>query len=104
MRLITALGAAKNVNKVFRYGRLTTRIKDKMTPKLRTVVHSVLMWVPCAGRPLREEELLQILAIDIGEDDFTRGRKEFRDIRQACGPMIEVVGGVISFVHFSAKE
>jgi hypothetical protein len=62
------------------------------------------MWVACAERPLREEELRQILAVDIGEDDFTRGRKDFRDILQDCGPIIEDRDGVLRFVHFSAKE
>ena len=61
------------------------------------------MWIACAERPLREE-LLQILAVDIGEDDFTRGCKDFRDIRQDCGPIIKVLDGVLRFVHFSAKE
>ncbi len=75
-----------------------------MTPKLRTVVHNILKWVACAKRPLREEELLQILVIDIGESDFARGRKDYRNIRQACGPIIEVLDGVVRFVHFSAKE
>ena len=87
-----------------RYGRLITRIESKLSPKLRAVVRGMLTWTACASRPLREEELLQILVIDIGKDDFTRGRKDYRDIRKDCGPIIEVVDGVVRFVHFSAKE
>jgi hypothetical protein len=95
----------QTADKVFRYGRLISRIEGKTTtPKLREVVRNILMWVACAARPLREEELLQILAIDIGKDDFTRGRKDYRDICQACGPIIEVANGAVRFVHFSAKE
>jgi hypothetical protein len=62
------------------------------------------MWVTCAQRPLREEEIQQVLAIDVGESDFTRGPKEWRIICEDCGPIIEVVDGIVQFVHFSAKE
>ena len=89
---------------VIRYGRVMSRIEDKISSTLRTVVHRILMWIACAKRPLREEELLQILVVDIGADDFVRGRKDYRDIRRACGPIIEVLDGVVGFVHFSAKE
>ncbi|KAK3297275.1 uncharacterized protein B0H64DRAFT_391813 [Chaetomium fimeti] len=87
------------------YGRLISRIEQKNVPnKLRSVIRRVLMWIACATRPLREEELLQVLVIDIGENDFTRGRKEYRDVRRDCGPIIEVLDGAVRFVHFSAKE
>ncbi|KAF3061219.1 nacht domain protein [Daldinia childiae] len=86
------------------YGRLLNSIKSKHTQVLRDVVRNILQWVACAQRPLREEEILQILAVEPGKSDFTKGRKEFRDIYKACGPIIEVQGGFIRFVHFSAKE
>ncbi|KAH6850548.1 hypothetical protein B0I37DRAFT_116504 [Chaetomium sp. MPI-CAGE-AT-0009] len=87
------------------YGRLISRIERKDVPnKLRGVIRRILMWIACATRPLREEELLQVLVIDIGADDFTRGRKDYRDIRRDCGPIIEVLDGAVRFVHFSAKE
>ena len=53
---------------------------------------------------MREQELLQILVIDIGKHDFARDRRDCRDIFKDCGPIIEVANGVVSFVHFSAKE
>jgi len=88
-----------------RYGRIISRIEQKeVSKKLRGVICRLLMWIACATRPLREEELLQVLVIDIGSDDFTRGRKEYRDIRRDCGPIIEVLDGAVRFVHFSAKE
>ncbi len=62
------------------------------------------MWVACATRSLREEELLQILVIDFGKNDFSRGWKEYRNVCAACGPIVEVADGVVRFVHFSAKE
>ncbi|KAI1379439.1 hypothetical protein F4677DRAFT_332829 [Hypoxylon crocopeplum] len=86
------------------YGRLLTRIKSKLTPTLRTTVRTILQWVACAQRPLTEEEMLQILVVEPGQPDFTKGRKDFRDIRKACGPIIEINEDSIRFVHFSAKE
>lgn len=48
--------------------------------------------------------MLQILAIEPGRSDFTKGLKEFRDIFTICGPIIEIEDDTIGFVHFSAKE
>jgi hypothetical protein len=88
-----------------RYGRLISRIEQNSARnKLRGVIRRILMWIACATRPLREEELLQALVIDVGADDFTRGRKDYRDIRRDCGPIIEVLDGAVRFAHFSAKE
>ncbi|KAI2471029.1 hypothetical protein F4781DRAFT_388511 [Annulohypoxylon bovei var. microspora] len=86
------------------YGRLLTRIKTKLTRPLRVTVRNIMQWVACAQRSLREEEMLQILAIEPGQQDFTKGRKQFQDICKACGPIIEIDDGKIQFVHFSAKE
>ncbi|KAL2267591.1 hypothetical protein VTJ83DRAFT_4868 [Remersonia thermophila] len=86
------------------YGRVISAIERKMSPKLRAVARQTLMWIACARRMLREEELLQALVVDICKGDFTRGRKDYRDIREACGPIIEVVNGVVRFAHFSVKS
>ncbi|KAI1386580.1 uncharacterized protein F4822DRAFT_431452 [Hypoxylon trugodes] len=86
------------------YGRLLVRIKETIGRSLQAVVRTILQWITCAQRPLREEEMLQILAIEPGQLDFTKGRKVFRDIRKACGPIIEIDDGVVRFVHFSARE
>ncbi|KAI4861312.1 hypothetical protein F4820DRAFT_461052 [Hypoxylon rubiginosum] len=85
------------------YGRLLARIKSKPTARI------ILQWIACARRPLTEEEMLQILAVKPGQLDFTevgftKVRKEFRDIRKECGPIIEISNDTIRFVHFSAKE
>ncbi|KEZ46617.1 hypothetical protein SAPIO_CDS0441 [Scedosporium apiospermum] len=86
------------------YGRVLSRIRSSRVPNVREAARKVLSWVACQKRTLREEELLQILAIVPGTQDFTKGRKDHRDILQACGPIIEIVDGFIHFVHFSAKE
>ncbi|KAI1092734.1 hypothetical protein F5B19DRAFT_453335 [Rostrohypoxylon terebratum] len=86
------------------YGRLLDRVKNKLSRSARATVRNVLQWVACAQRPLREEEMLQVLAIEPGQQDFTKGRKQFHDIRKMCGPIIEFHDGNIQFVHFSVKE
>ena len=68
------------------------------------VATKILTWVACAERPLREEELLQILVIVPGADDFVKDRKQYRKILHACGPILEIAEGLVRFVHFSAKE
>ncbi|KAI1457992.1 hypothetical protein F4805DRAFT_474716 [Annulohypoxylon moriforme] len=82
------------------YGRLLDRAKKKHTNSVRTI----LQWVACARRSLSEEEMLQILSIEPGQQDFTKGRRQLRDICKTCGPIIEINDSKIQFVHFSARE
>ncbi|KAI0889136.1 uncharacterized protein GGS22DRAFT_153217 [Annulohypoxylon maeteangense] len=82
------------------YGRLLDRAREKN----RRFVRPILQWVACAQRPLSEEEMLQALSIEPGQQDFTKRRKQFLDICKMCGPIIEIKDGNIQFVHFSAKE
>ncbi|KAI2624405.1 hypothetical protein GGR54DRAFT_629674 [Hypoxylon sp. NC1633] len=84
------------------YGRLLGRIKNR--PARRDLARAMLQWVACAQRPLREEEMLQMLAIEPGSPEFTKGRKVFRNVCKECGPIIEINEGTIRFVYFSAKE
>ncbi|KAI5925083.1 hypothetical protein F4810DRAFT_660893 [Camillea tinctor] len=87
------------------YERVLLRISSKITKPLMKVVHKIFSWMVCARRPLREEELLQALVIKPGSFDFKdRQLREFRDLKEACGPIIETSDGTIHFVHFSARE
>jgi hypothetical protein len=72
--------------------------------KEKAAARKILQWVACAKRPLRQEEVLQALAIEAGAKSFTKGRKAFRDLLQTCGPIIEMSGEYVHFVHFTAKE
>jgi len=90
---------------ISRYGRMLARLEGAgVSIVVRTVARKILSWVACARRTLREEELLQILAIIPEASDFTKGWKDYRDMVRDCGPIIEVSNGFIQFVHFSAKE
>ncbi|KAH9209575.1 hypothetical protein DL95DRAFT_526798 [Leptodontidium sp. 2 PMI_412] len=97
------LNLPKNLNEA--YGRILRRIQNSdISSHLRAVAVKILSWVACAERPLREEELLQILVIVPGAVDFTKGRKDYRKILHACGPILEIADGLVRFVHFSGKE
>lgn len=54
--------------------------------------------------PLKVQEMLQIIAIEGGPADFANEPVAFRDIEEICSPIIEVRGGFLHFVHFTAKE
>lgn len=86
------------------YGRVIERIESNPVPKDKAAARKILEWIGSATRPLRYEEVIQALVIESGSSGFTKGRKAFRDIVETCGPIIEVVGDYVSFVHFTAKE
>ncbi|KAJ2996646.1 hypothetical protein NUW58_g904 [Xylaria curta] len=86
------------------YARIISRITQKLSSRLRSVVSKLLQWIMCAKRSLRVEELLQILVIEPSAADFTKGRKEIQDICKVCGPIVEIRDEHLFFVHFSAKE
>ncbi|KAI1326477.1 hypothetical protein F5Y16DRAFT_400366 [Xylariaceae sp. FL0255] len=86
------------------YSRIIDRIAQKLSASQRSVARKLLQWIMCATRPLRDEELFQILAIEPDATDFIRGRREIQDICKVCGPIIEKRSGYFFFVHFSAKD
>ncbi|KAK2768084.1 nacht domain protein [Colletotrichum kahawae] len=85
------------------YGRVHAHFTRNIKDKEQRIVKNILQWIACAFRPLRTEELLQILVIEPGAKNFTKGLRYARSVRLICGPIIEEVNGVVHFVHFSAK-
>ena len=86
------------------YDRILQRIKNSSIITDQLAACTILQWIGCATYALREEELLQVLAVQYTVRDFTKGRKVLRDIQRTCGPFIEIENGVVQFVHFTAKE
>lgn len=64
----------------------------------------ILSWLACAKAPVQKKEIIQALMVKEGDDDLVAERRILQDIRQICGPIIEVDGEIVSFVHFTAKE
>jgi hypothetical protein len=84
---------------------LISKIEAKATtPKHLEAIRSVLMLAACAGRPLRVHGVLQFLAISSGTNDFVRGQTEYPGSVEDCGPILRVMGGVVQFIHITAKE
>ncbi|KAH6972433.1 hypothetical protein BKA56DRAFT_677385 [Ilyonectria sp. MPI-CAGE-AT-0026] len=81
------------------YSRILSRLKENEAGQ------RVLLWVACAKRPVQQAQILQALLIKQSMQDFSmRQRKAWLDILAACGPVIEIRGGIVEFVHFTARE
>ena len=84
---------------------MISRIEAKATTQTHLeAICSVLMMAACAGRPLREQEMLQFLAIGTGTHDSATIRTKYPNIIEDCGPILRVVDGVVRFVHATARE
>jgi len=82
-----------------RYERILER-----TTKISPHGRSILGWMACSGVPLRTEEILHTLMINENDPQLNYDRRPYKDIRHFCGPIIEVRGDFVHFVHFSARE
>ena len=70
----------------------------------KNLASRILSWLACAKAPLQKTEMIQALMVQEGDDDLAAERRLLQDIRQICGPIIDVDGEIVSFVHFTAKE
>ncbi|KAF8538870.1 hypothetical protein BDD12DRAFT_926090 [Trichophaea hybrida] len=86
------------------YGRILSRIKEKLKPNERHQVRRIIAWLVSATRPLKLLEIDHALMIRDGDNCLEKKRKLHKDMIQLCGPFIENQGETITFVHFSAKE
>lgn len=64
---------------------------------------NVLGWIGCSPIPLSIREMEQVLCVT---EDPNRGARVSAslDVVQLCGPIVEVVDGLVRFVHFTVKE
>lgn len=89
------------------YGRILSRIKD-LKSDLRERAFRVLFWLCACLRPVKMHEVADGLALRPGQTVLnrkTRFQDADRDIVEFCAPMVEKLeSGVLSLVHFSAKE
>ncbi len=70
----------------------------------KSIARRILSWLACTKAPLQKKELMQALMIQEGDDDLVVERRILQDFRRICGPIIEVDGEIVSFVHFTAKK
>jgi hypothetical protein len=64
----------------------------------------ILEWMTCSRVALSKQELVQALMIREGDTELDLDRKLLQDLRQLCGPIVEMRDNQVTFVHFTAKE
>ena len=92
-----------NKTEVYSYGRIINRIENLKQPG-KTIASRILSWLACTKAPLQKEELMQALMVQEGDDDLVTERRIHNDIQRLCGPIIEVDGETVSFVHSTARK
>ncbi|KAK7920284.1 hypothetical protein PG985_008306 [Apiospora marii] len=87
------------------YARILEKIENS-PPRTSFAAEKILQWLTCASesQPLRVNEILQAMIVERGSQDFRKIKKALRDLRQTCGPILEIEGDQVRLVHFSAKE
>jgi hypothetical protein len=68
------------------------------------IAKRILLWVAHAKTPVKQTEVLQAILIQGHMVDFATQNKAWVDIRAACGPIVDIREGLVTFVHFTAKE
>ncbi|KAL6826144.1 hypothetical protein V8C40DRAFT_286985 [Trichoderma camerunense] len=82
------------------YGRLFEKIARK-SEIVKKKCRLILGWISCSPTPLTLFELEQALVVTIS--NTSRVSSPLNLIR-LCGPIVEVVGDTIQFVHFTVKD
>lgn len=92
-----------NETEVYSYGRIILRIENMNLPE-KSIASRILSWLACTKAPLQKREIMQALMVQERDDDLVAERRTLQDIRRLCGPIIEVDGEFVSFVHSTAKK
>ena len=71
---------------------------------LKSIAIRILSWLVGTKTPLQEREIMQALMVQDGDDDLVAERRILWSIQRLCGPIIEVDGEMVSFVHPTARE
>ncbi|EHK42065.1 hypothetical protein TRIATDRAFT_295808 [Trichoderma atroviride IMI 206040] len=82
------------------YERVFAKIENKSNV-IKKKCRLILGWISCSPTPLTLPELEQALVVTISGTYRVSSRLNFIRL---CGPIIEVVGDHLQFVHFTVKE
>ncbi|KAJ5740685.1 hypothetical protein N7493_000557 [Penicillium malachiteum] len=83
------------------YSRILVRLHE-LQPTTRELSRRALGWIGCSPLPILIQELSFALSIKDGIKDG-KGTRNL-SIVQLCGPIVEVSGDYVHFVHFTVKE
>ena len=87
--------------------RLESMDRGQRNRRSREIRRRILTWIGMAKKPLRVDELAYVCAVRDGEakvDLMERPRYSEQDLLRNCGPLIEIVGGIVQFTHISVRE
>ena len=73
----------------------------------REIRRKILTWVGMAKRPLRVNELAYACAVGDGEETIDLTKRLLyneQDILGKCGPLVEIVRGIVQYTHLSVRE
>ncbi|KAF2239008.1 hypothetical protein EV356DRAFT_504364 [Viridothelium virens] len=86
------------------YGRILVRVNSLHPPKLKEKARKLLGWIGCSPTALTIQEMEQALVIDPQDLDGDSRVQSRLNVTKICGPIVEIVGGFVQFVHFTVKE
>lgn len=86
------------------YTRILTAI-DNQVPATKALAKRALMWIVCVGRPLRLEELVLAVAIELDiENTYDIKKYQGGAVIGACGNLITVENNIVGPVHYTVLE
>ncbi|KAK6337160.1 hypothetical protein TWF718_009944 [Orbilia javanica] len=79
---------------------------DEHDSESRSQAYQTLSWISCARRPLNTQELLQALAVEVGEPFDEDNLPDINDITSLCGGLVAIdeESNIIRLVHYTTQE
>ena len=87
--------------------RLESADTRQQKQRSRDIRRKILTWIGMAKEPLRVNEIAYACAVGDGEEmiDLTkRLLYSKQDLLGKCGPLVEIVGGIVQYTHLSVRE
>ena len=81
--------------------------KRQQKHRSREIRRRILTWVGMAKEPLRVDELAFACAVGDGEEKIDLAQRLLyseQDLWAKCGPLVEIVDGVVQYSHLSVRE
>ncbi|KAK9774329.1 putative NACHT domain-containing protein [Seiridium cardinale] len=86
------------------YRRILDRINGSQNPVRKEMAQKIIGWVASAPTPLTIQELQRALTIKDGDRGGNLRVLGNLPLVRLCGPIVEVAGDYVQFVHFTTKE
>ena len=87
--------------------RLESMDKKQQRHRAREVRRKILTWIGMAKEPLRVDELAYVCAVGDGGEKIDLAQRLLyseQDLWAKCGPLVEIVDGIVQYTHLSVRE